>query len=63
MCMDRDLSPSLIVLLLSCRRALGGAAAAAALSLALPQAAHAIVKGYEPMAAIKGKDYGKERQR
>ena len=46
-----------------CRRALGAAAAAAALSLAVPQGAQAIIKGYEPMAAIKGKDYGKERQR
>lgn len=46
-----------------CRRALGAAAAAAALSLAVPQAAQAIVKGFEPMEGIKGKDYGKERQR
>ena len=45
------------------RRALGAAAAAAALSLLVPQTAQAIIKGYEPMAAIKGKDYGKERQR
>ncbi|CAL5227439.1 g10404 [Coccomyxa viridis] len=45
------------------RRALGAAAAAAALTLAVPQAAQAIVKGFEPMEGIKGKDYGKERQR
>ena len=38
-----------------CRRALGAAAAAAALSLAVPQAAQAIVKGFEPMEGIKGK--------
>ena len=29
----------------------------------LPQAAQALIKGYEPMTALKGKDYGKERQR
>ncbi len=37
--------------------------AAGAALLAVPGAAHAIVKGFEPMAAIKGKDYGKQRQR
>ncbi|EIE26455.1 FKBP-like protein [Coccomyxa subellipsoidea C-169] len=36
--------------------------AAGAALLAVPDAAHAIVKGFEPMAAIKGKDYGKQRQ-
>ena len=51
------------LLLVWYRRALGTAAAAAALSLTVPQAAQALVKGFEPMEGIKGKDYGKERQR
>ncbi|KAK9916742.1 hypothetical protein WJX75_006484 [Coccomyxa subellipsoidea] len=37
-------------------------AAAGAAVLFVPDAAHAVVKGFEPMAAIKGKDYGKQRQ-
>lgn len=38
-------------------------AAAGASVLFVPDAANAVVKGFEPMAAIKGKDYGKQRQR
>ncbi|KAK9841771.1 hypothetical protein WJX81_001978 [Elliptochloris bilobata] len=45
------------------RQALLGAAAAGAALLTLAPPAHAEVKGYEPMSALKGKDYGKERQR
>ena len=56
-------SPAPSPLLHMFRRELGAAAAAAMVSLAIPQAAQAVVKGYEPMEAIKGKDYGKERQR
>ena len=41
---------------------MSGAAAVLALSAAAGPAA-ALVKGFEPMAALKGKDYGKERQR
>ncbi|CAK0754977.1 Peptidyl-prolyl cis-trans isomerase fkbp19, chloroplastic [Coccomyxa viridis] len=49
---------------ISCsRRALGAAGAAGAVLMLLPQAAQALIKGYEPMTALKGKDYGKERQR
>ena len=47
----------------SCRRALGAAGAASTILMLLPQAAQALIKGYEPMTALKGKDYGKERQR
>jgi hypothetical protein len=45
------------------RQALLGAAAAGAALLAHAPPAGAEVKGYEPMSALKGKDYGKERQR
>ena len=45
------------------RRAASGAAAAALLLLGAAGPAAALVKGFEPMAALKGKDYGKERQR
>lgn len=45
------------------RQALLSAAAAGAALLALAPPALAEVKGYEPMSALKGKDYGKERQR
>lgn len=31
--------------------------------VSMPKDALALVKGFEPMEAIKGKDYGKERQR
>lgn len=31
--------------------------------LAAAGPSHALVKGFEPMEALKGKDYGKERQR
>ena len=61
--LSKTTSPGPSRLLLLFRRELGAVAAAAALSLAVPQAAQAVVKGYEPMEAIKGKDYGKERQR
>ena len=37
--------------------------AAGAALLALGPPALAEVKGFEPMSALKGKDYGKERQR
>lgn len=45
------------------RQAILSAAAAGAALLALAPPALAEVKGYEPMSALKGKDYGKERQR
>jgi hypothetical protein len=44
------------------RVALAAAAVGAAL-LASAGPSQALVKGFEPMAALKGKDYGKERQR
>ena len=49
--------------LCSRRRALGAAGTASTVLMLLPQAAQALIKGYEPMTALKGKDYGKERQR
>ena len=42
---------------------MSGAAAAAVLLLGAAGPSAALVKGFEPMAALKGKDYGKERQR
>ena len=54
---DLDLAHAL------CRRAVSGAAAAAVLLLGAAGPSAALVKGFEPMAALKGKDYGKERQR
>ena len=68
LCWQIRRAPSSEIMLLrfslcSRRRALGAAGAASTALMLLPQAAQALIKGYEPMTALKGKDYGKERQR
>ena len=68
LCWQIMCAPSSKIMLLrfslcSHRRALGAAGAAGAVLMLLPQAAQALIKGYEPMTALKGKNYGKERQR